>query len=102
MTRTRRKIPTHLQKLGVAVCTKDTWDAEIVDQLKPVVLAGDEVFENALFAGLHQAVIDGDADHPALGRQPAVPLPAPVLQRGDVVHRLRLRESNRIASFQGQ
>lgn len=45
VTRGRRKIPTHLQKLGVNVCTKDTWDAELVDQLKDLVRPGDDVFE---------------------------------------------------------
>jgi ureidoacrylate peracid hydrolase len=44
-TRARRRIPTHLQKLGVNVCTKDTWDAELVDQLKVVVNPRDDVFE---------------------------------------------------------
>ena len=45
VTRGRRKIPTHLQKLGVNVCTKDTWDAELVDQLKDLVRPSDDVFE---------------------------------------------------------
>lgn len=45
ITRGRHKIPTHLQKLGVDVCTKDTWDAELVDELKKLVLPGDELFE---------------------------------------------------------
>jgi ureidoacrylate peracid hydrolase len=44
-TRGRRKIPTHLQKLGVNVCTKDTWDAELVDQLKDVVRPSDDLIE---------------------------------------------------------
>lgn len=45
VTRGRRKIPTHLQKLGVNVCTKGTWDAELVDQLKDLVGPSDDVFE---------------------------------------------------------
>jgi ureidoacrylate peracid hydrolase len=45
VTRGRRKIPTHLQKLGVNVCTKGTWDAELVDQLKELVRPEDDVFE---------------------------------------------------------
>jgi ureidoacrylate peracid hydrolase len=45
VTRGRRKIPTHLQKLGVNVCTKGTWDAELVDQLKDLVRPEDDVFE---------------------------------------------------------
>ncbi len=45
VTRGRRRIPTHLQKLGVNVCTKDTWDAELVEQLKDSVRPEDDVFE---------------------------------------------------------
>ena len=44
VTRARHKIPTHLQKLGVRVCTKGTWDAELVDELKPEVQPEDDVF----------------------------------------------------------
>ena len=44
-TRIKRKIPTHLQKLGVNVCTKDTWDAELVSPLNDAVGPKDEIFE---------------------------------------------------------
>ncbi|MFA7279458.1 MAG: isochorismatase family cysteine hydrolase [Sterolibacterium sp.] len=45
VTRAKHRIPTHLQKLGVKVCTKGTWDAELVDQLKVVLKPEDDIFE---------------------------------------------------------
>lgn len=45
LTRAKHKIPTHLAKLGVHVCLKDTWDAELVAQLKEDVMQEDDVFE---------------------------------------------------------
>ena len=44
-SRARHKIPTHLQKLGIEVCLKDTWDAELVAQLRDDVMPGDEMVE---------------------------------------------------------
>jgi len=45
LTRKRHRIPSHLTKLGVVPCLKDTWDAELVAQLKGDVLPEDDVFE---------------------------------------------------------
>ena len=45
VTRVRHRFPTHLQKMGVNVCTKDTRDADLVDALKEIVQPQDEVFE---------------------------------------------------------
>jgi hypothetical protein len=41
-------------------------------------------------------------DQAPLGRQPAVPLPLPGRQAGDIVHALRLREYSRIAAGKRQ
>lgn len=45
VTRDKRRTPSHLAKLGVYPCLKDTWDAELVDQLKNDVMPEDDVFE---------------------------------------------------------
>jgi len=45
LTRKRHRIPSHLTKLGVVPCLKDTWDAELVAQLKGDVMPEDDVFE---------------------------------------------------------
>lgn len=45
VTRKRHKIPSHLDKLGVYPCLKDTRDAELVDELKGEVKPDDDVFE---------------------------------------------------------
>lgn len=45
LTRKRHRIPSHLTKLGVVPCLKDTWDSELVAQLKGDVLPEDDVFE---------------------------------------------------------
>lgn len=45
VTRKRHRIPSHLTKLGAIPCLKDTWDAELVAQLKADVLPEDDVFE---------------------------------------------------------
>ena len=45
VTRSRHKIPSHLAKLGVYPCLKDTWDAELVVQLKGEVMPEDDVLE---------------------------------------------------------
>jgi len=45
LTRKKHRIPSHLTKLGVVPCLKDTWDAELVAQLKGDVLPEDDVFE---------------------------------------------------------
>lgn len=58
VTRTRHRIPTHLQKLGVRVCTKDTWDAEIVAQLQPAVRPEDDVFEKHRSSCFHNTTLE--------------------------------------------
>ena len=45
VARKRHRIPSHLAKLGVTPCLKDTWDAELVVQLKHDVMPQDDVFE---------------------------------------------------------
>ena len=45
MTGKKHKIPSHLAKLGVTPCLKDTWDAELVGELKGEVMPQDDVFE---------------------------------------------------------
>ena len=45
LTRKKHRIPSHLTKLGAIPCLKDTWDAELVAQLKGDVLPEDDVFE---------------------------------------------------------
>ena len=45
VTRARHRIATHLQKLGVTVCAKGTWDAELVDPLKEVLEPRDDIVE---------------------------------------------------------
>ena len=45
LTRKKHRIPSHLTKLGVVPCLNDTWDAELVAQLKGDVMPEDDVFE---------------------------------------------------------
>ena len=45
VTRKRRRIRSHLAKLGAYPCLKDTWDAELVAQLKHEVMPGDDVLD---------------------------------------------------------
>lgn len=45
VTRKKHRIPSHLAKLGVYPCLNNTWDAELVAQLKHDVMPEDDVFE---------------------------------------------------------
>jgi ureidoacrylate peracid hydrolase len=42
--RPRHRIRTHLAKIEAIPCLRGTWDAEIVDELKPLIEDGDLVF----------------------------------------------------------
>jgi len=45
ITRQRHKLSTHLHKMNVVPCIKNTWDAEIVDELKSEIRDEDDIVE---------------------------------------------------------
>jgi ureidoacrylate peracid hydrolase len=45
VTRRQRRLPSHLDKLEFIPGLRGTWDAEIADELQPLVIAADEVFD---------------------------------------------------------
>jgi ureidoacrylate peracid hydrolase len=45
VTRERRKLPSHVTKLGMIPGLRGSWDSEILDELQPLITEDDEVFE---------------------------------------------------------
>jgi ureidoacrylate peracid hydrolase len=45
VTRQRKRLPSHLEKLKMIPGLRGTWDAEVLDELQPLIAEGDEVFE---------------------------------------------------------
>ena len=58
VTRGRHRFPTHLQKLGVDVCTRGTWDAELVAQLKDDVKPADDLLEKHRSSCFHNTTLE--------------------------------------------
>lgn len=62
VTRSRRRIPSHLERRGVKLelCRRGTWDAELLDEIKAVRQDRDEVVVKHRSSGFFQTTLEGE------------------------------------------
>jgi len=60
VTRSRRRIPSHLERRGVKLelCRRGTWDAELLDEMKAVKQARDEIVVKHRSSAFYQTTLE--------------------------------------------